>query len=81
MTMSHCPLLTYPPSETMKRVLAFPPETKLEWKSHDASIQQRTAIEESRREKASNHHNHGDNKRGIKHQQQAGDGQKSAMNS
>ncbi|KAK0752233.1 translation initiation factor eIF 4e-like domain-containing protein [Schizothecium vesticola] len=59
--------------ETMKRVLAFPPETKLEWKSHDASIQQRTAIEESRREKANNHHHHGDNKRGIKHQQQAND--------
>lgn len=35
----------------MKRVLAFPPTTKVEWKSHDSSIQQRTAIEESRREK------------------------------
>lgn len=39
-------------SETMKRILAFPPDTKVEWKSHDSSIAQRTAIEESRREKA-----------------------------
>ncbi len=35
----------------MKRILAFPPDTKVEWKSHDTSIQQRTAIEESRRDK------------------------------
>ncbi|KAK4127778.1 IF4E-domain-containing protein [Parathielavia appendiculata] len=42
--------------ETMRRILNFPPDTKLEWKSHDSSIQQRTAIEESRREKANNHH-------------------------
>jgi len=53
--------------ETMKRVLSFPPDTKLEWKSHDTSIQQRTAIEESRREKANNHH-HGE-KRGKQQQQ------------
>jgi translation initiation factor 4E len=39
-------------SETMRRILAFPPDTKVEWKSHDSSIAQRTAIEESRREKA-----------------------------
>ncbi|OIW29924.1 IF4E-domain-containing protein [Coniochaeta ligniaria NRRL 30616] len=39
--------------ETMKRVLSFPPDTKVEWKSHDSSIQQRTAIEDARREKAS----------------------------
>ncbi|KAH6664410.1 translation initiation factor eIF 4e-like domain-containing protein [Halenospora varia] len=43
--------------ETMKRVLAFPPETKLEWKSHDSSIQQRTAIDDARKDK-SNQHNH-----------------------
>lgn len=36
----------------MKRILAFPPETKVDFKSHDASMAQRTAIEESRREKA-----------------------------
>lgn len=39
--------------ETMKRILSFPPDTKVEWKSHDSSIQQRTAIEDARREKAS----------------------------
>ncbi|RDL36441.1 eIF4e-like protein [Venustampulla echinocandica] len=44
--------------ETMKRVLAFPPDTKVEWKSHDSSIQQRTAIDDARKEKSSqqNHH-------------------------
>ena len=57
----------------MKRVLSFPPDTKLEWKSHDSSIQQRTAIEESRREKANNHHN---DKRSSKHQNPQPDEQK-----
>lgn len=42
-------------SETMKRVLAFPPETKVEWKSHDSSIQQRTAIDDARKEKNNAH--------------------------
>ncbi|TAQ86441.1 hypothetical protein B7494_g5249 [Chlorociboria aeruginascens] len=41
--------------ETMKRVLSFPPDTKVEWKSHDASIQQRTAIDDARKDKASHH--------------------------
>jgi translation initiation factor 4E len=53
--------------ETMRRILSFPPDTKLEWKSHDSSLQQRTAIEESRREKA-NHH-HGDKRPSNKQQQ------------
>ncbi|KAI1311490.1 translation initiation factor eIF4e [Xylaria venustula] len=43
--------------ETMRRILRCPNDTKIEWKSHDASMQQRTMIEESRREKAHNHHN------------------------
>ncbi|EFY87994.1 hypothetical protein J3458_020761 [Metarhizium acridum] len=38
--------------ETMKSVLNFPPNTRVEFKTHDSSIQQRTAIEEQRREKA-----------------------------
>lgn len=42
--------------ETMKRILGFPPDTRVEWKSHDSSIQQRTAIDEHRKEKY-NHHN------------------------
>ncbi|KAH7152251.1 translation initiation factor eIF 4e-like domain-containing protein [Dactylonectria estremocensis] len=44
--------------ETMKHVLNFPPNTRVEFKSHDSSIQQRTAIEEQRREKAGQHHHH-----------------------
>ncbi|OAA39977.1 eukaryotic translation initiation factor 4E-4 [Metarhizium rileyi] len=39
--------------ETMKGVLNFPPNTRVEFKTHDTSIQQRTAIDEQRREKAS----------------------------
>ncbi|KAF4120467.1 translation initiation factor 4E [Geosmithia morbida] len=42
--------------ETMKHVLNFPPNTRVEFKSHDSSIQQRTAIDEQRREKANQHH-------------------------
>jgi len=64
-------------SETMKRVLQFPPDTKLEWKSHDSSIQQRTAIEESRREKAGNHHSE---KRSSKPHQTQADDLKSSLN-
>ncbi|KAI1444835.1 translation initiation factor eIF4e [Annulohypoxylon stygium] len=53
--------------ETMRRVLSCPPETRIEFKSHDASMQQRSAIDEMRREKAAqNHHgekrNHNTNK-------------------
>ncbi|KAI0403667.1 translation initiation factor eIF4e [Xylaria palmicola] len=42
--------------ETMRRILRCPNDTRIEWKGHDASMQQRTLIEESRREKAHNHH-------------------------
>lgn len=49
----------------MKRVLAFPPETKVEWKSHDSSIQQRTAIDDARKDKNSNNH-HSDKRNGNK---------------
>ncbi|EQL03123.1 eukaryotic translation initiation factor 4E-4 [Ophiocordyceps sinensis CO18] len=38
--------------EIMKHVLNFPPNTRVEFKSHDSSIQQRNAIDEHRREKA-----------------------------
>ncbi|GAB0132592.1 hypothetical protein EsDP_00001024 [Epichloe bromicola] len=47
--------------ETMKHVLNFPPNTRVEFKSHDSSIQQRTAIDEQRREKA--HQNQGGDRR------------------
>lgn len=45
-------ILTSTGSETMKHVLNFPPNTRVEFKTHDSSIQQRTAIDEQRREKA-----------------------------
>lgn len=39
--------------ETIKRVLAFPPDTNIVWKSHDDSIAQRSALDEARQQKAS----------------------------
>ncbi|KAK4191674.1 translation initiation factor eIF 4e-like domain-containing protein [Podospora australis] len=70
--------------ETMRRVLSFPPDTKIDWKGHDESMQHRTAIEEARREKASNR-DHGDkrnnnnnNNNKQHHQQQQLDDQKSS---
>ncbi|KAI9798673.1 MAG: hypothetical protein M1833_004662 [Piccolia ochrophora] len=37
--------------ETIKRLLAFPPDTNIVWKSHDDSIAQRSQIEQARQEK------------------------------
>ncbi|KAI4187741.1 MAG: hypothetical protein LQ346_005449, partial [Caloplaca aetnensis] len=37
--------------ETIKRVLAFPPDTNIVWKSHDDSIAQRSAIDQARQDK------------------------------
>ncbi len=51
------------PSETIKRVLAFPPDTSIAWKSHDDSIAQRSAIEQARQEKGTGAGTHGPNKR------------------
>ncbi|KAL8710090.1 MAG: hypothetical protein Q9225_007356 [Loekoesia sp. 1 TL-2023] len=48
--------------ETIKRVLAFPPDTNIVWKSHDDSIAQRSAIDQARQEKGAggaNHHGAG----------------------
>lgn len=45
-----------PDRETVKRVLALPPDTNIIWKSHDDSIAQRSAIDEARKEKATVHH-------------------------
>jgi len=53
--------------ETLRRVLAFAPSVKIDWKSHDTSIHQRAVIEESRREKANNH---GDKRINNRQQQQ-----------
>ena len=40
-------------SETVRRLLAFPPDTQLVFKSHDSSIAQRTALDQARQDKAS----------------------------
>jgi len=37
--------------ETIKRVLAFPADTNIVWKSHDDSIAQRSALDEARQQK------------------------------
>ncbi|BDD58762.1 hypothetical protein MPDQ_008028 [Monascus purpureus] len=44
--------------ETIKRMLAFPADTNIVWKSHDDSIAQRSAIDEARQAKAAHHHHH-----------------------
>ncbi len=38
--------------ETIKRVLSLPPDTNLQWRSHDESITQRNAVDQARQEKA-----------------------------
>ncbi|KAL4788535.1 translation initiation factor eIF 4e-like domain-containing protein [Aspergillus varians] len=44
--------------ETIKRLLAFPADTNIVWKSHDDSIAQRSAIDQARHDKATNSHHH-----------------------
>ncbi|KAL4886246.1 translation initiation factor eIF 4e-like domain-containing protein [Aspergillus karnatakaensis] len=44
--------------ETIKRLLAFPADTSIVWKSHDDSIAQRSAIDQARQEKQANNHHH-----------------------
>ncbi|PKY03858.1 IF4E-domain-containing protein [Aspergillus campestris IBT 28561] len=45
--------------ETIKRLLGFPVDTNIVWKSHDDSIAQRSAIDQARQEKAvGSHHPH-----------------------
>ncbi|KAL1868273.1 hypothetical protein Daus18300_005997 [Diaporthe australafricana] len=61
--------------ETFKRVLNFPPETKIEWKVHEESIQQRITVEESRKERANQHKsgNKQNNQRQTQQHQQGND--------
>ncbi|KAJ5146402.1 uncharacterized protein N7515_000966 [Penicillium bovifimosum] len=49
--------------ETIKRLLAFPADTNIIWKSHDDSIAQRSAIDQARHEKAVPGTNHQDRRR------------------
>jgi translation initiation factor 4E len=44
--------------ETIKRLLAFPPDTNIVWKSHDDSIAQRSAIDQARHDKAAGNAGH-----------------------
>jgi len=37
--------------ETIKRLLSFPPDTNIIWKSHDDSIAQRSALDDARQQK------------------------------
>lgn len=50
-------------SETIKRLLGFPSDTSIIWKSHDDSIAQRSAIDQARYEKNANGQHHGQSKR------------------
>ena len=49
--------------ETIKRLLAFPPDTNIVWKSHDDSIAQRSAIDLARHEKSNGNNQHSSDKR------------------
>ncbi|KAK4695150.1 translation initiation factor 4E, partial [Lecanoromycetidae sp. Uapishka_2] len=44
--------------ETIKRLLAFPADTNIVWKSHDDSIAQRSAIDQARHEKGGGNGSH-----------------------
>ena len=50
-------------SDILKTILKLPNTTKIEFKEHQESIQQRVTIEESRREKAANQHRKPQNQR------------------
>ncbi|KAI9880917.1 MAG: hypothetical protein M1830_009985 [Pleopsidium flavum] len=53
--------------ETIKRLLAFPPDTNIVWKSHDDSIAQRSAIDQARHEKSNGSNQHNSDKRRSNH--------------
>ncbi|KAL4918492.1 translation initiation factor eIF 4e-like domain-containing protein [Aspergillus aurantiobrunneus] len=55
--------------ETIKRLLAFPADTNIAWKSHDDSIAQRSAIDQARQEKAASGHHHHHNHHSHHHNQ------------
>jgi translation initiation factor 4E len=48
-------VLTVDFRETIKRVLSLPADTNMVWKSHDDSITQRSAIDQSRHDKTGHH--------------------------
>lgn len=42
----------------MKALLDLPQNTKIDWKAHDQSLQQRAAADEARKERSNQHHHH-----------------------
>jgi translation initiation factor 4E len=44
--------------ETIKRLLGFPADTNIVWKSHDDSIAQRSALDEARQQKTGTSQGH-----------------------
>ena len=63
-------LITRPRRETVKRLLALPPDTAMIWKSHDDSIAQRSAIDQARQDKhSSNGQNHASKRRDTIHEE------------
>ncbi|PYH96106.1 IF4E-domain-containing protein [Aspergillus ellipticus CBS 707.79] len=71
--------------ETIKRLLNFPADTNLIWKSHDDSIAQRSAIDQARQDKSSNpghhhHHHHHNNHNQQHHHQLGGDRRRATAN-
>lgn len=44
--------------ETIKRLLSFPADINIVWKSHDDSIAQRSALDEARQQKTSGNSGH-----------------------
>jgi len=57
--------------ETIKRLLAFPTDTNIVWKSHDDSIAQRSAIDQARQEKSTSTpgHHSSEKRRGTIHEE------------
>lgn len=49
--------------ETIKRLLSFPADTNIIWKSHDDSIAQRSAIDQARHDKTSTGTGHQERRR------------------
>ncbi|PWY79661.1 putative translation initiation factor eIF4E3 [Aspergillus heteromorphus CBS 117.55] len=72
--------------ETIKRLLNFPVDTNLIWKSHDDSIAQRSAIDQARQDKAGNpshhhhHHHHHNHNNNQQHHQLGGDRRRATAN-
>lgn len=52
--------------DAMKALLDLPPNTKIDWKAHDQSLQQRAAADEARKERSIQHNHHSTTQNGSK---------------